>query len=111
MGFKEGVTREEWEKYYYQGDLKALENLCHKISVQVGETYFVGGGCPHALGEGCFVIEVQEPSDITLGALPMRETANYGILITAKLHPKPKLSITSVCLVLMSMMAVLMKKT
>jgi len=71
LGFKEGVTREEWEKHYYAGDLAALENLCHKVPVKVGETYFVGGGCPHALGEGCFVIEVQEPSDITLGALPL----------------------------------------
>lgn len=70
LGFKEGVTRETWEKYYYADDLAALENLCHKIPVKVGEAYFVGGGCPHALGEGCFVIEVQEPADITLGAHP-----------------------------------------
>ncbi len=74
LGFKEGVTREEWEKYYYADDLKALENLCHKIPVKAGEAYFVGGGCPHALGEGCFVIEVQEPSDITLGAHPYNAT-------------------------------------
>ncbi len=33
LGFKEGVTREQWEKYYYADDLKALENLCHKIPV------------------------------------------------------------------------------
>ena len=70
LGFKEGVTREVWEKYYYANDLKALENLCHKIIVKPGEAYFVGGGCPHALGEGCLVIEVQEPADITLGARP-----------------------------------------
>ena len=78
LGFKEGVTREVWEKYYYAGDLDGLENLCHKIPVQVGETYFVGGGCPHALGAGCFVIEVQEPSDITLDALPLKERASAG---------------------------------
>jgi len=68
LGFKEGVTRKDWEKYYYQDDIKSLENLCHKIPVKVGDAFFVGGGCPHALGAGCFVIEVQEPSDITLGA-------------------------------------------
>ena len=75
LGFKEGATREEWEKYYHEGNLKALENMCHKIEVHTGDTFFVEGGCPHALGEGCFVIEVQEPSDITLGALPLR--VNY----------------------------------
>ena len=68
LGFKEGVSREEWEKHYRKDDIAALENLCHKIRVKVGEAYFVGGGVPHALGEGCFVVEVQEPSDITLGA-------------------------------------------
>lgn len=68
LGFKDGVSREEWEKHYRKDDIKALENLCHKIQVNVGEAYFVGGGVPHALGEGCFVIEVQEPCDITIGA-------------------------------------------
>ena len=68
LGFKEGVTREDFEKGYYANDIHALENLCHRILVEPGDAYFVGGGCPHALGEGCLVIEVQEPSDITLGA-------------------------------------------
>lgn len=68
LGFKEGVTQAIWEEYYYKNDIAALENLCHKIPVKTGEAYFVGGGCPHALGEGCLVIEVQEPCDITLGA-------------------------------------------
>jgi mannose-6-phosphate isomerase len=66
LGFKEGVTRERFEELYRRDDLPALEELCHKIRVKTGETYFVGGGVPHALGEGCFVIEVQEPSDITV---------------------------------------------
>jgi len=68
LGFKEGVTRADWEKHYFNDDLPALENLCHRIEVKVGEAYLVGGGVPHALGEGCFVIELQEPSDITVGA-------------------------------------------
>ncbi|MDR2531141.1 MAG: class I mannose-6-phosphate isomerase [Oscillospiraceae bacterium] len=73
LGFKEGVTRELVEKYYYADDVKALENLCHKVEVKIGETYFVGGGVPHALGAGCFVVEVQEPSDITV--VPFRMSA------------------------------------
>lgn len=67
LGFKEGVTREVWKKYYDEGNLKELENLCHKIEVHPGDSFFLGGGLPHALGTGCFVIEVQEPQDITLG--------------------------------------------
>ena len=67
LGFKEGVTREVWEKYYREGNLEKLEGLCHKIEVHEGDSFFLGGGLPHALGTGCFVIEVQEPQDITLG--------------------------------------------
>jgi mannose-6-phosphate isomerase len=70
LGFKEGVTRADMECGYHRDDLTALEGLCHKIPVRVGDTYFVGGGVPHALGAGCFVIEVQEPSDITV--VPVR---------------------------------------
>ena len=73
LGFKDFVTREVWEEYYHKGDIKALENLCHKIQVKSGEMYYVAGGCPHALGEGCFVIEAQEPCDITVGATSYRE--------------------------------------
>jgi mannose-6-phosphate isomerase len=70
LGYKEGITRETWEKLYFANDMPALENLCHKIPVEVGDAFFVGGGCPHLLGKGCFVIEVQEPADITLCARP-----------------------------------------
>jgi mannose-6-phosphate isomerase len=67
LGFKEGVTREIFEEAVMRGeDLQALEQMCHKIPVKPGDAAFVGGGVPHALGEGCFVIEVQEPSDITV---------------------------------------------
>ena len=71
LGFKEGVTREVFEENYRKCDIALMEALCHKIVVKPGDAFFVGGGCPHALGEGCFVIEVQEPSDITLGAQPI----------------------------------------
>lgn len=71
IGFKEGVTREVFEQNYRTGDIRAMENLCHRVIVKPGDAFFIGGGCPHALGEGCFVIEVQEPADITLDALPI----------------------------------------
>lgn len=67
LGFKEGVTRELFQEAVLRGDsVEALERMCHKIPVAAGDAAFVGGGVPHALGRGCFVIEVQEPSDITV---------------------------------------------
>ncbi|MDR2650156.1 MAG: class I mannose-6-phosphate isomerase [Clostridiales bacterium] len=66
LGFKEGVTKADWENFFYNDDIQSLENLCHRIEVKPGDAYFVDAGCPHALGAGCFVLEVQEPSDITV---------------------------------------------
>ena len=73
LGFKEGVTRKAWEELYFKDDLEGLKNLCHTIPVQVGDCFFVGGGVPHALGAGCFVIEVQEPCDITVVPVTQRK--------------------------------------
>mgnify|MGYP001208934037 CR=1 FL=1 len=67
LGFKEGISREEFQEYYEQGDIAAMENCCHRIPVSVGDMFFVDAGVPHAIGPGCFVVEVQEPSDITVG--------------------------------------------
>lgn len=68
LGFKEGVTRERFQRLFLAGKIREMEESCHKIPVSVGEMYFVDAGVPHAIGPGCFVIEVQEPSDITVGA-------------------------------------------
>lgn len=67
LGFKEGTTREKFEELYHEGDVSKMEDCCHKIPVKVGDVFFVGAGLPHAIGAGCFVVEVQEPSDITVG--------------------------------------------
>ncbi len=68
LGFKKDITREKFESLYHKGDIRGMENYCHKIPVQIGDVFFVGAGLPHAVGAGCFVVEVQEPSDITVGA-------------------------------------------
>ncbi len=68
LGFKDDTTKEKFSDLYYKGDIHAMENCCHKIPVEIGDVYFVGAGLPHAIGAGCFVVEVQEPSDITVGA-------------------------------------------
>lgn len=67
MGFKEGVTYEDFEKGFDQGDVSMMETCCHKIPVEIGDAFFIKAGLPHAIGPGCFVVEVQEPSDITVG--------------------------------------------
>lgn len=68
MGFKEGITLKDFEKGYDADDIASMEACCHKIPVQVGDLFFIEAGLPHAIGGGCFVVEVQEPCDITVGA-------------------------------------------
>jgi mannose-6-phosphate isomerase len=70
LGFKEGITPGLWREYFFRDDLEGLENLCHRIPIKTGDAFFVGAGVPHALGAGCFVVEVQEPSDITVIPVP-----------------------------------------
>jgi mannose-6-phosphate isomerase len=70
LGFKEGITREAFEELYKAGDIAAMEKWCHRIPAKVGDMFHVGAGVPHAIGPGCLVVEVQEPSDITVGARP-----------------------------------------
>jgi len=67
LGFKEGISREIFEELYERQDIKAMEEWCHKIPVSPGDMFFVDAGVPHAVGPGCFMVEVQESSDITVG--------------------------------------------
>ena len=71
LGFKEGVTRRQFEDAFDAGDIDAMEACCHKIQARVGDAFYIKAGAPHAIGCGCLVVEVQEPSDITVGARKM----------------------------------------
>ena len=66
MGFKQGVTKEGFAEVADKQDIGAMENMLHKILVKPGETYFVPGRLPHAIGTGVFMLEVQEPSDLVV---------------------------------------------
>lgn len=66
FGFKPGVTREQWERLFYEQDIAGMLESLHKIEVKPGDVFFIEGGVPHAIGAGCFLIEVQEPTDYTL---------------------------------------------
>lgn len=77
LGFRPGITRQAFEKAYRDENMPALEAMCHKIEVKPGETWFVPAGMPHALGAGCFVIEVQEPSDLTAVPVPQQTLIDF----------------------------------
>lgn len=66
LGFKEGITREAWVDCFRQQDYDRMLSLLNRIEVKPGETYLVKGGVPHAIGSGCMLIEIQEPTDYTI---------------------------------------------
>ena len=66
LGFKNGVMRELWKNIFEKQDIGAMLNCLHKIPVKKGETYLIPGGVPHAIGGGCFLMEIQEPTDYTI---------------------------------------------
>ncbi len=66
FGFKEGITREYWKECFYRQDIKAMLDCLHRFEVEPGDTYLIEGGIPHAIGAGCFLVEIQEPTDYTV---------------------------------------------
>lgn len=66
MGFREGITREYWKDVFDRQDIPAMLACLHRFPVQPGETYLIRGGVPHAIGAGCLLLEIQEPTDYTV---------------------------------------------
>ena len=79
FGFKDGVTPEEFEKAVEasETDKTAMEKLLNKIPVSVGDVYFIPAKAVHAIGAGCLILEVQEPTDFTIQ--PERWCGDYHL--------------------------------
>ncbi len=66
FGFKPGITRQRWKALFDQQDISGMLECLHRIPVKPGDSYLICGGVPHAIGQGCFLVEVQEPTDYTM---------------------------------------------
>ena len=66
LGFRPGVTREHWKDCFLRQDIEAILQCLHRFEVQEGDTILIEGGVPHAIGAGCFLVEIQEPTDYTI---------------------------------------------
>jgi mannose-6-phosphate isomerase len=66
LGFKEGVTPELWADLFKSQDTEGMLNCLHRFEVKPGDAFMIYGGVPHAIGRGCFLLEVQEPTDYTM---------------------------------------------
>ena len=84
IGFKPGITRELWMELFERQDTDGMLDCLHRFDVKQGELVFVPGGVPHAIGAGCFLAELQEPSDLMV--IPERVTPSGVALSDQKLH-------------------------
>ena len=87
MGFKPGVTKEMWRDVFERQDIPAMLGMLHRIEVKPGDTFLIEGGTPHAIGRGCLLMEIQEPTDYTFrtervtpqGFAVSERACHYGI--------------------------------
>ena len=68
LGFREHITKEIWRDLFMRQDIPGMLGAMHRFEVRAGDTVLVTGGTPHAIGAGCFLLELQEPSDYTMRA-------------------------------------------
>ncbi len=68
FGFKDGVTRESFSSAIddSETDKYAMERLMEYSVPKVGDVFFVPARTVHAIGAGCLILEVQEPTDFTI---------------------------------------------
>lgn len=78
-GFKDGVTLEEFNKAIdlSETDSDAMEKLLCSIEVKTGDVIYIPAKMVHAIGYGCLLLEVQEPTDFTIQ--PERWCGDYRL--------------------------------
>jgi mannose-6-phosphate isomerase len=66
LGFREPVTEEGLRDFVAEQDTEAMLAALNPIDVEAGDAVFVPAGVPHAIGEGLLIVELQEPSDMSV---------------------------------------------
>ena len=84
LGFKENVDPAAWKSCFDRQDAAGMLAMLNRIVPAPGETYIVHGGTPHAIGAGCLLVEIQEPTDLTIR---LEKVMPYGVtLADAAMH-------------------------
>lgn len=79
FGFDKGVTKEQFEDAVKKSetDKDAMEKLLKKYEVKKGDFVFIPAKAVHAIGAGCLILEIQEPTDFTIQ--PERWCGDYKL--------------------------------
>lgn len=66
VGTHREVTPDEWGELVEQQDSDAMLDLLRPITVRSGHAVLVPAGTPHAIGQDLLVLELQEPTDLSI---------------------------------------------
>lgn len=66
LGFQRPPDRTEFRRMIEQQELAAIEACFDPIPVKPGDSFFIPGGFPHAIGPGILMAEIMEPSDLAV---------------------------------------------
>src|ERR1039457_6594272 len=68
FGFKEGTKKEELDDAgkTSEDDRAAFTDLLQEYPVTAGDVWLIPARAAHAIGAGCLILEVQEPTDFTI---------------------------------------------
>ena len=65
-GFARHVEAAELSDWVARQDVEAMLAAMQRVDVRAGDTVFVPAGVPHAIGAGILLLELQQPSDLSI---------------------------------------------
>lgn len=66
VGFRDDVETQTVASWVERQEAEAMLGALHALPVVPGDSVYVPAGTPHAIGERILVLEVQEPSDLSV---------------------------------------------
>ncbi|MEH3078519.1 MAG: class I mannose-6-phosphate isomerase [Quadrisphaera sp.] len=66
LGFSRDVRAAELARWVDGQDVSALLGATHRLRARAGDAVLVPAGLPHAIGAGALLVELQEPSDLSV---------------------------------------------
>jgi mannose-6-phosphate isomerase len=75
VGLRDDVSQDTVRAWVREQDHEAMLAALHPVDVAAGDAVFVPAGVAHAIGEGLLIVELQEPSDMSV----LLEWDGFGI--------------------------------
>lgn len=66
VGTRRAVAHDEWAELVERQDSDTLLDLLRPVTVRAGDAVLVPAGTPHAIGKDLLVLELQEPTDLSI---------------------------------------------